>query len=762
MTFFLIINKTSNILLNDLRNYTNNMGRDMKNEVNLKNITNDIKGATEQEVIASLVAEKKIEDPNKLTSEERRLVDREVVNRFGGRAKLKAVILEKVKVVAKDFFDKKQAALEELQKRKNDLEKQLEIEKETTQKRIEELNNKAKEHESDDKKPALTADEEKELVELEKKYKFLTERCKERLSRIGNRIALARKKIEVQKEELNTECQERFGGWAVFNNNKKEEKQNDGKEKQDKGEQRQGEQEQQKEQEQQQQQQQQGAQGTQTQGAPMQGIPVQGIPIQGGGQRVTQGQGFSPVGTFQQQNGNSRDENGNEEPQNDDVELSDEEFLNTLLKTDDKLLSYIGGELSTEKALELIGEYSALSEGDKKKCISSGEFEVIEMATEKLMNSKITNQEKNILRENIKKIAEDNKNIATKLAKERKDIERTGRLDGRYSLTALLPRSLSEEEFAEIRKYFNNDRTWAEGLKGIKKPLVIYEYDNLSDEGKALLEKAMLNFKNNQIELAKNIKKMKIDMLNETNPEKKKKLNEDILRLTENLNSSYSGFEKGFASIVRTGKALAYANEIEEKINDIEVGTREGVDERDSHDSFEEELKDKSYTDEEIFEKRVERTYNMEKAEFIKHLQEKINADEEITFEEFARYNQYYTRDGIDGLPELDIKKVKELSSKKTTLDAVNEKYSRLRKMDNIKDLPKSELLTCEEWHLLVGAKAVSADSKDIEKCCSDEAIAEYKNTYDLKYIAKQEVVNEEMKKPKEERHIPDSEYYLD
>lgn len=734
-------------LTKDLRDYSNGMGKRVREEINLKMIETNYK----DEIIEKLVGEGKITDPSKLTKEENYLVRKEF-----GKIRNKEV-LESVRKASKEFFDKEQKALEQMQENINKLEEEVKKEAEQVEKDLKDLLDKQKAHEEDDKNPELTEDEKKELKELQKKSNYFKNIFPNKLKNMKQKMALARSTIKYQKEALNVECQERFGGFAVRNDNRTQEErddinQNDNRvdpeNKPEKEEEIPGEDEPivGNEQNNNDANQTQGQQTNQRApqggfGMPMfGGMPMgqQQAPFVGGGQ-VPQQAGQTPT----QQNENQTQEQNEHLPTEEEIFGSEESPIFRFKKD----------EMTASEALEFIRRYSTFNPEDRRKCINAGGLDVIKKATETLnvKGGSLSQADKNLLAEYSKTISKSSMEMADTIAK---DLEKPA--TGGQTLSNALKMRTDDPEFKEIQKYFSLKRGFFDRSK---KPEVIYNYDNLPSNVKELLNKAQDDFEKRQEDVQKTIASME-EVLKDptTSAEQKNKLKESIALENDKMLRDKQSFDRTFGSVLRTGKAIAYNKKIEEMADRVQSLTAERNDEPQEHDeadNFKDNLQSQTRNDDDRAQENAEKINqkfqeNLEK--FVSELEKDIADGNEISFNDYLNYHQYvqYALKGKYGL-SIDAFENIDMSKANTTLidkwnDAIKETIERVNKieMTNKEDLTEDMLLDASELHILVGTNNI--DIERIGKYAKEGAVKKFKEEYDLRSKAEKEVEEDKSK----------------
>lgn len=747
-------------LTKDLRDYSNGMAKRVREEINLRSIEASYK----EDIINNLAGEGKIADPSKLTKEENSLVRREF-----GKIRNKEV-LESVRKAAKEFFDKEQKALEKMQENLNKLEEEVKKEAEQVEKDLKVLEDKQKAHEEDDKNPALTEDEIKELKELQKKSNYFKNIFPNKLKNMKQKMALARSTIKYQKEALNVECQERFGGFAVRNDGRSQgeeidEADNKGErvdpenkpEKEEKEEELPGEDEpivgnesnntnnsQSQAQQTNQQQNQRIPQGGF--GMPMfGGMPMgQQVPFTGVQQQVPQQ--MDPT----QQNGNTQ--GGQEEHLPTEEEIFGSE--------DSPIFRFNKDEMTANEALEFIRRYSAFSPEDRRKCINAGGLDVIEKATETLnvKGGSLSQADKNLLAEYSKTISKSSIETADLVAK---DLEKPA--TGGQTLSNALKMRTDDPDFKEIQKYFTLKRKLFDRNK---KPEVIYNYDNIPNDIKDLLNKAQDDFVKRQEKLQQTIEQNQ-KMLNDPaiSAEQKNKIKDSIALETDKMLRDKQSFDRTFGSVIKMGKAISYNKKIEEMAERVQNLTQERENDDNKHEepNFQDNLHDQTRNDEDRAQEKdmeVNQKFQENLEKFVAELEKDIEEGNEISFNDYLDYHQYvqYALKGkyglsIDAFEKIDLSKANRNLIDKWN-DAIEETLEKVNKIENTnkEDLTEDMLLDASELHILVGTNNIDIDR--IEKYAGKEAIDKYKKEYDLRNKAEKEV--EEEDKSKNEPDIDD------
>ncbi len=741
-------------LTNELRDYSNGMGKRVREEINLKMIEANY----EADIINNLAGEGKIADPSKLTKEESSLVRREL-----GKIRNKE-ILDSVRKVSKDFFDKEQKALEQMQENINKLEEEVKKESEQVEKDLKVLQDKQKAHEEDDKNPELTEDEKKELKELQKKSNYFKNIFPNKLKNMKQKMALARSTIKYQKEALNVECQERFGGFAVRNDNRTQEERDDinqngnrvdPENKLEKEEEIPGEDEPIVGNEQENN----GAnqtQGQQTnQRAPQGGF---GMPMFGGMPMGQQQAPFVGAGQVPQQAGQTPTQQNENPTQEQDEHLPTEEEI--FGSEESPIFRFKKDEMTASEALEFIRRYSTFNPEDRRKCINAGGLDVIKKATETLnvKGGSLSQADKNLLAEYSKTISKSSMEMADTIAK---DLEKPA--TGGQTLSNALKMRTDDPEFKEIQKYFTLKRGFFDRSK---KPEVIYNYDNLPSNVKELLNKAQDDFEKRQEDVQKTIASME-EVLKDptTSAEQKNKLKESIALENDKMLRDKQSFDRTFGSVIRAGKAIAYNKKIEEMADRVQSLTaeRDDAQEHDDTDNFENNLQNQTRDDDDRAQENAEKINqkfqeNLEK--FVSELEKDIADGNEISFNDYLDYHQYVQYAdkkeyglSLDVLERIDMSKVNRNLIDKWN-DAIEEILEKVNKIENTnkEDLTEDMLLDASELHILVGTNNIDIDR--IGRYAKEDAIDNYKEKYDLRSRAEKEV--EEENKTKNDPDIDD------
>lgn len=745
-------------LTNELRDYSNGMGKRVREEINLKLIEANF----EADIINKLASGGKIANPSKLTKEEDSLVRREL------RKIRNKEILESVRKESKEFFDKEQKSLEQMQENLNKLEEEVKKESEQVEKDLKILLDKQKAHEDDDKNPDLTEDEKNKLKELQKKSNYFKNIFPNKLKSMKQKIALARSTIKYQKEALNVECQERFGGFAVRNDNRAQEEKDEvdkrenrvdpenRAEKEEKEEEIPGEDESivGNEQNNNGNNQTQGQQTNQRApqggyGMPMfGGMPMgQQVPFAGGQQQVHQQAGQVPM----EQNGNAT--------QGQDEHLPTEEEI--FGSEESPIFRFKKDEMTANEALEFIRRYSAFCPEDRRKCINAGGLEVIQKATETLnvKGGSLSQADKNLLAEYSKTISKSSIKMADLVAK---DLETPAK--GGQTLSNALKMRTDDPKFEEIQKYFTLKRGFFDRSK---KPEVVYNYENLPSNVKDLLNKAQDDFTKRQEEVQKTIASME-EMLKDpsTSAEQKNKLKESIALESDKMIRDKQSFDRTFGSVIKIGRAIAYNKKIEEmadRVQSLTAQREEDTQEHDEADNFQNNLEGQTRNDDDIVQEKNERVnqrFQKDLEKFVSELEKDIADGNEISFNDYLDYHQYvqYALKGkyglsIDAFEKIDLSKANRNLIDKWD-DAIEETLEKVNKIENAnkEDLTEDMLLDASELHILVGTN--NLDIERIERYAKEGAIDKYKKEYDLRSRAEKEV--EEEDKSKNEPDIDD------
>lgn len=696
-------------LTKELREYSENMSTRLKDGIRL----DEIEGVHRNAIYDKLYEEGKIVDIAKVTPEEEKLVDEEL------DAIKNTEVLKEVREVSGEFFKKEQQTIEAMQKELEVLKEEAKKEAEKVEQDIKALEDKQKAHEEDPENPELTEDEQKTLAELNKKREYFKTKFPEQLKVMGQRMAHARETISYQKEALNVTCQERFGGFAVRNEKKKEEQE---KEKPGQGERITDERE--------------GGQGDIP---PAEGPGNNNQRQQQGGNQRQQGNGGGVGGGAPVQQGQQQGQQQAGQAQ----EQVEEEHVPTeaeILGETEPVLKYDGREMTAKQALEYMRQYSTFTPEERKKCLRNGGLEVIKKATATLSvkGGELTQGEKNLLSTYSETISASTMEMAKVVAEESK------KPDGRNPLSLVLKMKSSDKKFKEIQKYFDHNTGWKFWEK---KPQVIFDYNSIPKETRALFDKAIEDFKKSQEDAAKEIEDMQTKLKDPSiTAEEKKNLKETISLATERMNDDSKGFEKVFGSVVRTGKALAFTKEIEkmaEKVQNMERQQHTHEDEEE-HD-FEEELSEQTLDDEEVLDNRelkIKEEFDKEREAFAEAIQAKIDAGEEITFEEYAKYNQYIAY-GVseNDLPDIDEATIPEVVVQRTRVDGILDKTNAIDEaIANGHEVTDDMLLTEEEMHIMIGMGQINPSGPRMEKYCSEATRDSYKDNYDLKVQAEKKV----------------------
>ena len=742
-------------LTNELRDYSNGMGKRVREEINLKLIEANF----EADIINKLASGGKIANPSKLTKEEDSLVRREL------RKIRNKEILESVRKESKEFFDKEQKSLEQMQENLNKLEEEVKKESEQVEKDLKILLDKQKAHEDDDKNPDLTEDEKNKLKELQKKSNYFKNIFPNKLKSMKQKIALARSTIKYQKEALNVECQERFGGFAVRNDNRAQEEKDevdkrenrvDPENRAEKEEEIPGEDEpivgneqnnSGNNQTQGQQTNQRAPQGGY--GMPMfGGMPMgQQMPFAGGQQQVHQQAGQVPM----EQNGNAT--------QGQDEHLPTEEEI--FGSEESPIFRFKKDEMTANEALEFIRRYSTFCPEDRRKCINAGGLEIIQKATETLnvKGGSLSQADKNLLAEYSKTISKSSIKMADLVAK---DLETPAK--GGQTLSNALKMRTDDPKFEEIQKYFTLKRGFFDRSK---KPEVVYNYENLPSNVKDLLNKAQDDFTKRQEEVQKTIASME-EMLKDpsTSAEQKNKLKESIALESDKMIRDKQSFDRTFGSVIKIGRAIAYNKKIEEMAERVQTLTaqrEEDTQEHDEADNFQNNLEGQTRNDDDIVQEKNERVnqrFQKDLEKFVSELEKDIADGNEISFNDYLDYHQYvqYALKGkyglsIDAFEKIDLSKANRNLIDKWD-DAIEETLEKVNKIENAnkEDLTEDMLLDASELHILVGTN--NLDIERIERYAKEGAIDKYKKEYDLRSRAEKEV--EEEDKSKNEPDIDD------
>lgn len=742
-------------LTNELRDYSNGMGKRVREEINLKLIEANF----EEDIINKLASGGKIANPSKLTKEEDSLVRREL------RKIRNKEILESVRKESKEFFDKEQKSLEQMQENLNKLEEEVKKESEQVEKDLKILLDKQKAHEDDDKNPDLTEDEKNKLKELQKKSNYFKNIFPNKLKSMKQKIALARSTIKYQKEALNVECQERFGGFAVRNDNRAQEEKDevdkrenrvDPENRAEKEEEIPGEDEpivgneqnnSGNNQTQGQQTNQRAPQGGY--GMPMfGGMPMgQQMPFAGGQQQVHQQAGQVPM----EQNGNAT--------QGQDEHLPTEEEI--FGSEESPIFRFKKDEMTANEALEFIRRYSTFCPEDRRKCINAGGLEIIQKATETLnvKGGSLSQADKNLLAEYSKTISKSSIKMADLVAK---DLETPAK--GGQTLSNALKMRTDDPKFEEIQKYFTLKRGFFDRSK---KPEVVYNYENLPSNVKDLLNKAQDDFTKRQEEVQKTIASME-EMLKDpsTSAEQKNKLKESIALESDKMIRDKQSFDRTFGSVIKIGRAIAYNKKIEEMAERVQTLTaqrEEDTQEHDEADNFQNNLEGQTRNDDDIVQEKNERVnqrFQKDLEKFVSELEKDIADGNEISFNDYLDYHQYvqYALKGkyglsIDAFEKIDLSKANRNLIDKWD-DAIEETLEKVNKIENAnkEDLTEDMLLDASELHILVGTN--NLDIERIERYAKEGAIDKYKKEYDLRSRAEKEV--EEEDKSKNEPDIDD------
>lgn len=742
-------------LTKNLRDYSSGMSKRVREDINLKMIEANY----EADIINRLVGEGKIDNPSRLTVTENSMVRKEL------RKIRNKDVLEGVRKVSKEFFDKEQKTLDEMQKSLNELVENAKKEAEQVEKDLKALEEKQKAHEEDDKNPELTEDEKEQLLELQKKSNYFKNIFPEKLKNMKQKMALARSTIKYQKEALNVECQERFGGFAVRNDGRaqdevKDEIDNKGErvdsenkpEKDEKEEEIPGEDEpivgneqnntgnNQTQGQQTNQRAQQGGYGMPMFG----GMPMgQQVPFAGGQQQAGQ--------TPTQQNDNPTQEQNEHLPTEEEIFGSEESPIFRFKKD----------EMTVSEALEFIRRYSVFCPEDRRKCINAGGLEVIQKATETLnvKGGSLSQADKNLLAEYSKTISKSSMEMADLVAK---DLETPAK--GGQTLSNALKMRTDDPEFKEIQKYFTLKRGFFDRSK---KPEVVYNYDNLPENVKELLNKAQDDFAKRQEDVQKTIASME-EMLKDpaTSAEQKNKLKESIALENDKMLRDKQSFDRTFGSVIKTGKAIAYNKKIEEMAERVQTLTAERGDDTQEHDeadNFHDNLHNQTRSDDDIAQEKNERVNqrfqeNLEK--FIAGLEKDIAEGNAISFSEYSDYNQYiqYALKGTYGLSIDAFEKIDMSKANREMIDRWNDEVEKIKEKVNhietegIENLDEDKLLDASELYILIGTNNI--DVERLEKYASKEIIAEYREKYDLRSKAEKEVDEED--KSKSEPDIDD------
>lgn len=737
-------------LTKDLRDYSSGMSKRVREDINLKMIEANY----EADIINRLVGEGKIDNPSRLTVTENSMVRKEL------RKIRNKDVLEGVRKVSKEFFDKEQKTLDEMQKSLNELVENAKKEAEQVEKDLKALEEKQKAHEEDDKNPELTEDEKEQLLELQKKSNYFKNIFPEKLKNMKQKMALARSTIKYQKEALNVECQERFGGFAVRNDGRaqddvKDEIDNKGErvdpenkpEKDEKEEEIPGEDEpivgneqnntgnNQTQGQQTNQRAQQGGYGMPMFG----GMPMgQQVPFAGGQQQAGQ--------TPTQQNENPTQEQNEHLPTEEEIFGSEESPIFRFKKD----------EMTASEALEFIRRYSAFCPEDRRKCINAGGLEVIQKATETLnvKGGSLSQADKNLLAEYSKTISKSSIKTADLVAKDLETPPKNGQ-----PLSNVLVMNTKDPDFIKIKEYFSLSGKGIFGKK--KKPDVVYNYDKIPADVKELLDKAQANFDERQENTQKTIENNR-KMLNDPSvpAEEKNKLRASIEENTDKMLRDKQSFDRTFGSVIRMGKAIAYNKKIEEMAERVQTLTAERGDdtqEHDESDSFHDNLHNQTRSDDDIAQEKNERVNqkfqeNLEK--FIAGLEKDIAEGNAISFSEYSDYNQYiqYALKGtyglsIDAFEKIDMSKANREMIDRWN-DAIKETLEKVKSIENIankEDLTEDMLLDASELHILVGTN--NLDIERIGKYAKEGAVDKYREEYDLRSKAEKEVDEEDKSK---------------
>lgn len=741
-------------LTKDLIIYSKDMGDRVKKEINLKMIETNYK----DEIIEKLVGEGKIADPSKLTKEENSLVRREF------RKIRNKEVLESVRKTSKEFFNKEQKDLDKMQENLNKLEEEVKKEAEQVEKKLKTLQDKLKAHEEDDKNPELTEDEKKELKELQEKSFYFKNIFPDKLQNMKLKMALARSTIKYQKEALNVECQGRFGGFAVRNENRTQEERDDinqngnrvdPENKLEKEEEIPGEDEPIVGNEQENN----GAnqtQGQQTnQRAPQGGF---GMPMFGGMPMGQQQAPFVGAGQVPQQAGQTPTQQNENPTQEQDEHLPTEEEI--FGSEESPIFRFKKDEMTASEALEFIRRYSTFNPEDRRKCINAGGLDVIKKATETLnvKGGSLSQADKNLLAEYSKTISKSSMEMADTIAK---DLEKPA--TGGQTLSNALKMRTDDPEFKEIQKYFTLKRGFFDRSK---KPEVIYNYDNLPSNVKELLNKAQDDFEKRQEDVQKTIASME-EVLKDptTSAEQKNKLKESIALENDKMLRDKQSFDRTFGSVIRAGKAIAYNKKIEEMADRVQSLTaeRDDAQEHDDTDNFENNLQNQTRDDDDRAQENAEKINqkfqeNLEK--FVSELEKDIADGNEISFNDYLDYHQYVQYAdkkeyglSLDVLERIDMSKVNRNLIDKWN-DAIEEILEKVNKIENTnkEDLTEDMLLDASELHILVGTNNIDIDR--IGRYAKEDAIDNYKEKYDLRSRAEKEV--EEENKTKNDPDIDD------
>lgn len=730
-------------LTKDLRDYSSGMAKRVREDINLKLIEANF----EADIINNLAGEGKIADPSKLTNEENSLVRREL-----GKIRNKEV-LESVRKAAKDFFDKEQETLEKMQENLNKLEEDVKKESEQVEKDLKALQEKQAAHEEDEKNPELTEDEKKELKELQKKNNYFKNIFPNKLKNMKQKMALARSTIKYQKEALNVECQERFGGFAVRNDNRNQDEQRD--EFNNQGERQEPEDKEKKDEEQLPGENDsivgdgQNRENRQTQGQNVQGQNINPGMQQGGftapmGGQIPVNPGVVP--TMQQPQQQVVSPTQQQTPSNDAPEQT--EHIPTeeeILGEENPILKFNGDSMTVRQALEFIRKYSTFSAEERRKCINAGGLEVIKKATNTLneKGGSLSTSDKNLLIEYSKTISKSSMEMADLVAKE------SEKPDAKNPLCNVLRMRTDDPQFKEIREYFAIKKGW---FRAKKSPDVVYNYDKIPDNVKELFDNAQKEFEKRQEKAAKEIEELQ-ETLKDPNlsAAEKEKTKESINIKTESMTADKKGFERTFLSVVRAGKALSYTKKIEEMARRVQTLTAEREN-SEQEPNFEENLHNNTRNDDERAaenKEKVEEKFRENLKEYTEKIQAKIDNGEEVTFEEYAMFNQYVGYGvNLNELPDIDKAIVPEIIGKQKEIDDTFEKVLKIEQLNGTEPT-EDMLLSDEEIHLLISKLKI--DPKRIGKYASKDAVESYKEKYDLKRKAEKDV---EQQKDEEDKKI--------
>ncbi|MDO4283010.1 MAG: hypothetical protein Q4D02_05165 [Clostridia bacterium] len=710
-------------LTKDLREYSENMSERLKSGINLDQIELEMTDAERVAIINTLYADGTIQDLDHLTPEENTLVEQRV--EAAKDTVISEEILKQVREVSGEFFKREQKLLEAMQKQLDKLKEEAQKEAEKVEQEIKALEDKQRAHEENSENPELTEAEQKSLAELTKKREYFKTKFPEQLKVMGQRMSHARETITYQKEALNVTCQERFGGWAVRNSKKREDEEREGQEqnggRQDREGHEQGE----------------GQEGGQNPGAGQQGQP-QGQQ-QGGGQR--QQGGGAPVaggGAPAQQQGQPQ-QGQPQQPGEEEHVPTEEEILGET----DAILKFNGTEMTARQALEYMRKYSTFTPEQRKICLKHGGLEIIEKATKTLdeKGSELSQADRNLLSEYASTISDSTMEMADLVAKDSK------KPDGRHPLSLVLKMDNRSPEFKELQKYFDPNTGWKFWQK---KPQVIYDYDNIPEATRKMFDKAIEDFKESQEEASQEIEKMRAKLKDPaTSKEEKDSLKETINLMTERMADDNKGFERVFGSVVRTGKALALTKEIERVAEKVKADPTRRQEAPEEEPDLEEDLSGQTRDDEDILDEREEKInakFDREREIFRDEIQAKIDAGEELTFEDYAKYNQYIAY-GVpeSDLPDIDEANIPEVVTMRDRIDAISDKASAiddaLARGEAVTD---DMLLTEEEMHIMIGTGRMNASGPRMERYCSETTRDSYQDQYDLRKDAEKKVEAEE------------------